>query len=263
MKTNRNDINITDFDTVLFDLDGTLYMGKERVPGANRLVDLFRNLNKKIFFTTNNSTKTRMQIYERLVKFGIRANLEEVLTSGYIAADYAIRTNMKDIYIFGSTNLIHEFESLNIVVNQNIDAENLLIGYDPNMTYEDLVRAVQVAINAKCIIACNKERVYPGDNGLLFPGCGAMTASVEWCSKKQCDLVIGKPNTMMIEFIEHHYSIDRKKVLVIGDTLESDVEMAKRAGCQSILISSKKVDEVPVFNSILEIYRYFKDAVQT
>lgn len=257
----KKDIDINNFDTVLFDLDGTLYIGSERVPGANRLVELLKDLKKRVFFTTNNSTKTRYQIYERLVKFGIHAKLEEVLTSGYIAADYAIRTNMKDIYIFGSTNLIHEFEKMGIVVNQNTDAENLLIGYDPSMTYEDLTRAVQVAINAKCIIACNKERVYPGNNGLLLPGCGAMTAPVEWCANKQCDLVIGKPNTMMVEFIELHYAVERERVLIVGDTLESDVEMANRAGCQSILISDKSVDNVSSFPSIMDIYNYFMEQV--
>ena len=54
---------------------------------------------------------------------GVDAKYDEVLTSGYVAADYAHRNNMKDIHIFGSANLINEFRAFNIEVNQEEDAE--------------------------------------------------------------------------------------------------------------------------------------------
>lgn len=253
----KKTINISEFDAVFFDLDGTLYEGSKIIKGSNLIVNYFRQKGKKVFFTTNNSTKTREQIYERLVKIGIEAELREVLTSGYIAADYAKRTNMKDIHIFGSVNLIHEFQCMGISVNQDTDAENLLIGYDPDMTYEDLTRAVRVALNAKCIIACNKEKVYPGEQGLLFPGCGAMVAPVEWCSGKKSDIVIGKPNTIMVDYIARMNSVNNSRILVIGDTYESDIEMAKRAGALSILISKDNSFDVLSFPSVLEIYYFF------
>ena len=253
----KKNINTVEFDTVFFDLDGTLYEGSKIIDGANMLVNYFRNIGKRVFFVTNNSTKTRKQIYERLVKIGIDAELEEVLTSGFVAANYAREMNMKDIHIFGSVNLIHEFQNMGVSVNQDTDAENLLIGYDPDMTYEDLTRAVRVALNAKHIIACNKERVYPGEQGLLFPGCGAMVAPVEWCSGKKADLVIGKPNTLMIDYIVNAYGLDCARILVIGDTYESDIEMAKQADAVAILISDKDNCDVLTFPSVREIYHYF------
>ncbi len=246
-------LSIGMFDAVLFDLDGTIYEGTERIPGANSAINYFRENGKRVFFTTNNSTKTRKQIFERLVKMGIDVEESEVLTSGYLAADYALRTGMKDIYIFGSVNLIHEFRELGVPVNQNEGAENLLIGYDPSMTYEDLTMAVRVALNAKCIMACNRERVYPGEKGNLFPGCGAMTAPIEWCANRPCDLIVGKPNTLMIDYISSSFNINPNKILVVGDTYESDIEMAKRAGCYSVLISSKKYGETVCIDSIKEL----------
>ena len=259
----QNQINIQNIDAVLFDLDGTLYVGSKILPGSNNIVNYFKNAGKKVFFTTNNSTKTREQIYERLVKLGIDAELEEVVTSGYIAANYALKTGMKDIHVFGSVNLIHEFQGLGIKVNQNIDAENLIIGYDPEMTYEDLTRAVRVAINAKCVISCNKEKVYPGENGLLFPGCGAMVAPVEWCSGRKSDLVIGKPNTMFVDYIKEKENITSEKILVIGDTYESDVMMAIKAGTMAILIGKEEDQNILSFPSVLEIYYYFKGQVDS
>lgn len=244
---------IDNFDVVLFDLDGTVYYGSKIIPGANETIEFFRKKNKKIYFTTNNSTKTRVQIYEKLVNMGVNCKLDEILTSGYLAALYCKQNNLENIYIFGSSDLIKEFNELGISVNQNDSAENLLIGYNPSMTYDDLTSALQVALQAKKILACNKERVFPGENSKLMPGCGAMTAPIEWCCKRECDVVIGKPNTLMIELLSKMEEKDISRFLVIGDTYESDIKMANDAGCGSILISNEQYETTLCVKSIIDI----------
>lgn len=253
-------MDIDSIDSVLFDLDGTIYYGSKIIPGANETINYFREHQKHVFFTTNNSTKTRRQIFERLRSMDIDCKFEEIITSGYLAALYAKETGLKDIYIFGSENLVEEFDLMDVVVNQDESAENLLIGYNPNMTYEGLTAALQVALHAKCIIACNRERRYPGENMRLMPGCGAMTAPIEWCAERQCDLIIGKPNTLMAETVRKQRNIAPEKVLVVGDTYESDIEMAKRAGCQSILLTddTDKYTDTVTARSIGEVPRCFE-----
>ena len=41
-------IELSDFDIVLMDLDGTVYFGSKLIPGANEAIDYFRNNGKKI-----------------------------------------------------------------------------------------------------------------------------------------------------------------------------------------------------------------------
>lgn len=249
------DVNM--FDIVLFDLDGTIYYGSKIIPGANETISYVRGIGKKVFFTTNNSTKTRKQIYDRLLEMGVNCRIEEVLTSGYLAALMAKRKNMKDVYIFGSRNLIDEFEGMGITVNQQETAENLLIGYDTEMTYEGLTKALQVALHAKRIMACNRERVFPGENARLMPGCGAMTAPIEWCANRECDYIIGKPNTLMVELLAETEQTDPSRFLVIGDTYESDIKMAHMAGCQAILISKTPVEGCCCAKTIADIPHCF------
>ena len=43
-------IKLSDFDAILFDLDGTIYWGTELIPGANDTIAFFRNNGKKVFF---------------------------------------------------------------------------------------------------------------------------------------------------------------------------------------------------------------------
>lgn len=252
-------MNIQEIEVVLFDLDGTIYYGSKIIDGANETISFFRRNGKKIYFTTNNSTKTRKQIFERLRNMGVDCALEEVMTSGYLAAVNAKKHSIKDVYIFGSENLITEFKEAGVSINQNEDAKNLLIGYDPNFTYDGLTKALQVALHADCIMACNKEKVYPGENGRLMPGCGAMTAAIEWCANRTCDYIIGKPNTLMIELLLDIEKTDADKFLVIGDTFESDIVMAKSSGSKSILISDKQNSDVITVNSISEVPNCFRD----
>lgn len=252
-------MNIKDIDAVLFDLDGTIYYGSKIIPGANETIAFFRNNGKKVFFTTNNSTKTRKQIYERLINMGVDCHLEEVLTSGYLASLVAKQRRMKDIYIFGSKNLIDEFTEQGIVVNQEETAKNLLIGYDPEMTYAGLTKALQVALHAKLIIACNRERVYPGENARMMPGCGAMTAPIEWCANRECDLIVGKPNSLMIELLSSREKISPERLLVVGDTYESDIIMANSAGSLGILLSKeRKYQDTVTVDSIADVPSVFK-----
>lgn len=250
-------MEIDNVKAVMFDLDGTVYYGSQIISGANQTIAFFRNNGIRVFFTTNNSTMARRRVYERLVKLGVDCKLDEVITSGYLATVYAKKESLKDIHIFGSVDLILEFEAQGINVNQDEDAENLLIGYDPSMTYENLTRAIHVALHANVIMACNRERIFPGENGRVLPGCGAMTAPIEWCANRTCDLVIGKPNTLMVKYLCCEYRLEPERILVIGDTYESDIIMAHDAGCQSVLIGNDDLYSGETVFSIAEIPSLF------
>lgn len=241
---------IDDIKVVMFDLDGTVYYGSKIIPGANEAIHFFRNQGKSVFFTTNNSTKTRAQIFERLRGMGIDCNLGEVLTSGFLAALYALKNGLEDLYVFGSQDLRQELEEAGVSVCQDESASNLLIGYDPAMTYEGLTTAVRVAMGANRVMACNRERVYPGERALPMPGCGAMTAPVEWCANRECDVIIGKPSTTMVKLVCDEVDAEASEVLVIGDTYETDILMARRASCRSILIGGEPRRGVATFENI-------------
>lgn len=245
--------SLDEIDVVMFDLDGTVYYGSQIIPGANETIRFFRKAGKTVVFTTNNSTKTRKQIYERLKKMGVDCCLNEVVTAGFLAAEYVKNSELQNVYIFGSINLMDEFREMGLTTKQDETAENLLIGYNPDMNYSALTEALQVALHAKCIIACNKERTFPGEGAKIMPGCGAMTAPIEWCAKRPCDLVIGKPNTFMVKYVSERFNVSKKRILVIGDTYESDVQMANNAGSKAILIDQFEKDDTIVVKTIASV----------
>ncbi len=228
---------------VMFDLDGTIYYGGDIIDGANEAIEHCRECGKNVFFLTNNSTKTRKQIFEKLQGMNINCNYDEVLTSGYVAALYAQRENLQKIYVCGSDNLKSELEALDVEVVDAEHAKNLLIGYDPNFDYEKMTQAVRVGLHADKIIACNKERVFLGQGVLNYPGCGGMVAPIEWCCGRMSDYVIGKPNTLMLDIVCEWFGLDNSEMLMVGDTYESDILMANKKGCPSILISPQEYSD--------------------
>ena len=180
-----------DTKAVAFALDGTVYRGSKLIDGIDEVIRHCRKLGKSVFFLTNNSSETRSQIFHKLRNMGIDCTFREVLTSGYAAALYAHRERLTNIYVCGSKNLVSECEKLSVHSVEPEEAENMLIGLDPEFDYEKLAVASNVALKVDKVIACNKERSYPGEEDCLMPGCGGMVSSVEWCSGRMVDLTIG------------------------------------------------------------------------
>lgn len=61
----------------------------------------------------------------------------------------------------------------------------------------------------------------------------------------------------MVEWIAEKNNINKKNILVVGDTLESDVKMANLAGCKSIYITDKYLGEENTALSIKDVVDCF------
>lgn len=240
---------------VMFALDGTIYLDSQLIDGAAQAVRRCRELGKSVFFLTNNSSETRSQIFHKLRGLGIDCTFREVLTSGYVAALYAHREHLSNLYICGSKNLMSECEKLSVHSVGPEEAENLLIGFDPEFNFARLSSAVDVALKANKVIACNKEKGYPGQDGKLVPGCGGMVASVEWCAGRMADYSIGKPNTFMLELAAEQLGLEPEQILIVGDTYESDILMANKFGSPSVLISTHVYSDTVSVESVGELAR--------
>ncbi len=219
---------------VLFDLDGTIYYGSQLIDGADKVVEMFRKQGKEVYFMTNNSTKTRKQIHEKLVGMGLPCSVDEVYTSGYAASLYIKEQGYESVYVFGTKSLEEELKDMDIQISDK--AQVVIVGYDMEFDYGKLTDALQVALQAKVIIACNNEKHYPGENAKRMPGCGAMVGALEGSLGRKVDYVVGKPNPMLLDIICKQRNLKKDEILVVGDTYESDIEMSQKYGCDSVYI---------------------------
>merc|ERR1712212_481927 len=81
---------LNNYDTVLLDLDGTLWHldGISSLPNVAKAYEFLRAAGKNIFFVTNCAKYNRRKLREKLITYGIKTDIEHIYTSGYATAQY-------------------------------------------------------------------------------------------------------------------------------------------------------------------------------
>jgi HAD superfamily hydrolase (TIGR01450 family) len=235
-----------DIQLIAFDLDGTIYNGKQIIEGALNAISFFRKIEKKICFFTNNSGQSRKQIFNKLIEFKIDLIESEVYCCSYAALLYFRSEQFSNLHVIGSENLKNDLINSGFKVNNqvnNIDA--ILIGMDLDFNYLKLSIAYEIVQNNKnCkIIICNADNNFPVEGGIRKPGCGPIVAAFLNACDRNYDFMLGKPNTYILDTISKELEIKAENILVVGDSYHSDIHMAQVYGAKSVLINEYK-DEV-------------------
>lgn len=231
---------LTGYDTVLFDLDGVIYIGDEPVENVRSVVcELQRQ--KAVKILTNDSRRTREQIRERLERFGIEVDVSDILTSGWATARYLRQHDLDRVYVIGRDGLRTEIENAGIeVAERHVDA--VVAGLDESITYEELtVASREIHHEGTPFIATNLDRAYPTPEGIV-PSTGAIVSAIQIATATE-PTVIGKPEPVMFELATA--SADRDRTVMIGDNPSSDILGAHRAGIDGILFSKDVENQTP------------------
>jgi len=94
-------------------------------------------------------------------------------------------------------------------------------------------------------VACNRDPSFPSGNERISPGCGPMVAAVEAAVGFPPHHIAGKPNVLMLDIIAGRHHVKPHQILVIGDGIGSDIEMALAFGSPSVLVAPRDRDSTP------------------
>jgi len=232
------DNNLNNIKAIAFDLDGVVYIGNTVIPGAVMTVQALREKGFKIFFVTNNSGKKREYLAAKLTSMGIKANVDDVFSSGYAAASLVMELSGSGdkVHVIGSSDFKEEIVNLGIEITQGCSCGLLVVGIDSGFNYEMLSASLEILRGGATFIVCNRDRNFPIENGRYLPGCGPIVAAIEWAWGGVAHYDVGKPNTKLLEMISLKYDLKPSEILVVGDVIDSDIAMAKRFGAKSVLI---------------------------
>ena len=227
----------TAYDAALLDLDGVVYRGPDPVPGAAAAVAAARAAGMRMAFVTNNASRTPAAVAAHLGAVGVEARADEVVTAAQAAA-----TLLGTLVPAGSRVLVTGGEGLRAAVTEagfepvptaDDGPAAVVQGYAPGLAYADLAEAA-LAVRAGAVwVASNLDATIPTARGLL-PGNGALVALVAHATGRRPDAAAGKPERAL-----HDEAVRRTgavRPLVVGDRLDTDVEGANRAGCDSLLV---------------------------
>lgn len=228
---------------VALDMDGTIYNGETLFPST---IPFLKNLKERgigYSFLTNNPSKSTEDYLEHLSKMGIKACKEEVYTSAQATIEYIkiYLPKAKKLFILGTPSMINEFEEAGFISttdDENDIPDAVVVAFDMSLTYARLCRLSWWVSQEIPYIATNPDRVCPTDKQLILVDCGAIYTCVEYATGRLPDKVIGKPNPAMLDGILERYKLQPEEVLMVGDRIYTDVQMAVNAGAIGALVLS-------------------------
>ena len=220
----------------LLDLDGTVYLGGELLPGARDFLDGLDVQQIPFYFVTNNSSRSRREYQEKLKHLGLEYGEERVVTSGEATALYIKnRKPQARLFVVGTPSLEKEFVDHGFTLNET-DPEYVVLGFDTTLTYQKIWKLCDLLREGRPYIATHPDLNCPTPSGFM-PDVGSMIAMVAASTGRQPDVIIGKPHAPIVEAIEAKTGLSATQLAMVGDRLYTDIALGQ-AGIIAILVLS-------------------------
>jgi HAD superfamily hydrolase (TIGR01458 family) len=230
---------LTGIDTVLLDLDGTLYVGSQVVPGAPEAVRWLRDRGLEVRFITNTDSVTPSALAERLARLGLETTEEELVTPVAVAARLFASTDDARVLAVAAEGVRRLLAGR--LADPGEPATHVLVA-DPSFgaTYDDLDAAFRALRAGAELVATQVNRIAVRDDGEHLD-TGGWVRLLEYATG-QTARVLGKPSPEF--FTAPLEALGRKPAtaLVVGDDLAADIAGGQAVGAATVLVRSGKGD---------------------
>lgn len=221
----------------LLDMDGTLNLGDAPLPGAVAFVEYLRDSGRDFIYLTNNSSRAGADYVERMSGMGFPCTMENVFTSGmatglYLQEKYPGRP----VHLVGTRAFARELESYGVELAYT-EESLVVVGFDRELDYAKLEKAVHLLRRGAAFIAANPDWVCPMPGDEALPDCGSICALLTAASGRE-PLYIGKPNRNMVDLLAKQRGLENRQIACVGDRLYTDIAVAQNAGAVSVLVLS-------------------------
>ena len=214
----------------LFDLDGTVYRGQSPIEGAVNFINRLKKNDIKYKFITNRSDRSSEEVSAHLNRMGIISTPGSVIAS---AMGVAAHTKGRRVYVLGSDNLRDCIRGSEAIITGD-QPEDVVIGFDGKINFDDIRDVCQKIFLGARFLATNPDVWIQSELGIV-PENGSILAVITSITKIQ-PIIIGKPNSPMIEIAFSDPDIKRDSAIIIGDNLDTDIAAANSIGLRSILL---------------------------
>jgi HAD superfamily hydrolase (TIGR01450 family) len=238
-------------DGFMFDIDGCLILangpsGEDGylLPGAAEAVALARSSGRRICVFTNGTAQNPMDIARHLRSLGLAIQDDEVLTPAAVAAEVMTRKHPEEaILVFGGDGMLHDFtkRGVNVVdLEQALeegtaDVSAVVIGWDTAFGRSKLQLAAAAVMRGAKIYCTSNAPMFASSSRLNVGVSGFIAAGLSHVTGQPYE-VLGKPSENAMNLIAETLNLAPDRVLVIGDDIELESAMARRAGALAGLV---------------------------
>jgi NagD protein len=226
----------------LIDMDGVIYRENQLIPGARDFVKALIATGAPFIFLTNNSAPTPEDLSVRLGHLGIPGlSPRHFYTSALNTADFLSETHPAcTAFVLGEGGLLTALHEKKIA-SDAIHPSYVVVG-EGAVSLEKLAKAHTCIERGARLLATNPDNWCPVSGEDTRPGAGATAAFLEASTGRRA-YYLGKPNGYMFhragrKLAEMTGGSRADQIVVIGDTMETDIRGAIEAGLQAYLVLS-------------------------
>ncbi|MDQ3361638.1 MAG: HAD-IIA family hydrolase [Actinomycetota bacterium] len=228
------------YEGYVFDLDGTIYLGDDLLPGAKRLIGKLRELEKRVVFLSNNPTKSPKMYAEKLTRLGLPTPQDEVVNTVVTMTRWLLRNHPEaTVFPISEEPLKRSLREAGIRMSERAEEIDIVIAsYDRAFDY----RKLQIAFDAiwfhkrARLVTTNPDRYCPLPGGRGEPDAAAIVGAIEACTGIKCEVNVGKPDPIMLETVMEMLGLGASGCIVAGDRLYTEIRMALDAGMASAVV---------------------------
>ena len=225
----------------LIDMDGVIYRENHLIPGVTDFIQALVATGTPFLFLTNNSAPTPEDLAVRLKHLGIAGlSARHFYTSAVNTADFLSETDPGcTVFVLGEGGLLTALHERKIA-NDAIEPRYVIVG-EGNTTMDRLTKAHECIERGARLLVTNPDNWCPVASEKTRPGAGATAAFLEASTGRRA-YFLGKPNGYMFHRARRKLAElalgTPEQVVMIGDTMETDIRGAFEAGLQSYLVLS-------------------------
>jgi 4-nitrophenyl phosphatase len=228
----------------VFDLDGTIYLGSELLPGAARLVQALRDMGRKVVFVSNNPTRDPEEYAEKLSDLGVPTPPSEVINTVVTTTDWlAVNAPEATVFPVSEEPLKRALRRRGTRISEDpAEIDIVIASYDRRFEYRKLQIAFDAIRAGARLVATNPDRFCPFPDGRGEPDAASITAAIEACTGASCELHFGKPGPVMLQAVADALGLAPADCLLTGDRLTTDIRAAHEASMASALVLTGETD---------------------
>lgn len=224
------------YDLVMLDLDGVVYVGRDPVPHAVRVIEWLEEHGVRCAFVTNNASRPPGAVGRHLRDLGIPAHDDDVVTSAQAAA-HMLGDRLEPgapVFVIGGEGLEQALVERGLRVTRDVgdDPQAVVSGYHPEVRWGTVIEGAILVRQGLPWVATNTDMTVPTPRG-PGPGNGVLVGAVARFAEVE-PTVAGKPEPPLLRETVERCGGDRP--LMVGDRLDTDIAGAHRVGCDSLLV---------------------------
>lgn len=223
----------------LFDMDGTINLGNELIPGMEGFFDKLKAAGRKYYLLTNNSSRSHEHYVQKMNRLGVPVTRKEILISSDALTNWLQKNKPQArLFVLGTPQLLATVGEAGFTLTQNVNdaTDFVVVGFDQTLTYERLAVACRLIDKGVPYVATHPDVRCPIEGGEFIPDTGAMLELIKTATGKEPQLVFGKPYQYMVDVVLEKTGFAKDEIAMVGDRLATDIAFGLNNDILSIMV---------------------------